>query len=53
MALNTQLLFKEQVAVVTRRTFMQLCIVHQLHPYMDPDALYVATHALVISWLDY
>ena len=51
--LDSQLLLKEQVAVVARRALAQLCVVRQLYPFLDQEALQMVTHALVISHIDY
>uniref|UniRef100_A0A8C6XMC9 Reverse transcriptase domain-containing protein n=1 Tax=Naja naja TaxID=35670 RepID=A0A8C6XMC9_NAJNA len=51
--LDSWLGLEEQVGAVTRGAFAQVRLVHQLHPYLDRDALRMVTHALVTSRLDY
>ncbi|KAM6466454.1 uncharacterized protein PHA67_012250 [Liasis olivaceus] len=51
--LDSRLLLKEQVAVMAKRAFAQLRVVHQLHPFLDRESLQSVTHALVISHIDY
>lgn len=46
-------LFDEQMAVVARRVFVQLCVVCQLWQFMDQEPLCSITQVLVISQLDY
>lgn len=37
----------EQVAIMDRRSFVQLCFVYQLCLFLDEGALLMITHALV------
>lgn len=39
--LDSQLLLEEQMAAVARGTFVLLCLVHQLVPFLDWDAFYM------------
>lgn len=50
---NSQLLLKEQVAVVARTAFTQLCVVRQLLLFLNCEALRSVTHMPIISRLDY
>ncbi|KAF7243701.1 Pleckstrin-likey domain-containing family M member 3 [Varanus komodoensis] len=51
--LDPELSVEFQVAVVARSMFVQLWLIHQLHPYLDKHCLAMVIHALVTSWLDY
>lgn len=42
----------EQVAIKTTRVFAQLCLVHQLHLFLDGQALLAVTRALIAFRLD-
>lgn len=44
---------KKQVAVVVRRVFVQLSLMHQLWAFLDQECLCSVTQALVISHFDY
>uniref|UniRef100_A0A8C6X1D0 Reverse transcriptase domain-containing protein n=1 Tax=Naja naja TaxID=35670 RepID=A0A8C6X1D0_NAJNA len=51
--LDVRLSLEEQVGAVARGAFAQVCLVRQLRPYLDRDALRTVTHAFVTSWIDY
>lgn len=51
--LNSQLLLEEQMAVLARRVFAQLCIVHHLCPFFNNEALLTVTCTLVTPRMDY
>lgn len=51
--LNSQLLLEVQVTAMSRGSFGQIHLVHQLYPLLDWKAMLTVTQALVISWLDY
>lgn len=46
--LGSQLLFKSQ-----KRAFVQIHLVHHLHPYLDQEALRIVIHALITLYLHY
>lgn len=45
--LDTGFMLNEQVAVMVRRSFAQLCFVYQLCLFLDEGALLMIIHALV------
>ncbi|KAF7243163.1 Protein mono-ADP-ribosyltransferase TIPARP [Varanus komodoensis] len=49
--LDPELSLEAQVMVVARSAFLQLWLIHQLHPYLENDCLATVTHALVTSRL--
>ncbi|KAM3835771.1 uncharacterized protein M6D78_010277 [Vipera latastei] len=51
--LDSRLNFEDHIGSVTRGAFAQVCLVRQLRPYLDRDALRTVTHVLVTSRLDY
>ncbi|KAF7245646.1 putative RNA-directed DNA polymerase from transposon BS [Varanus komodoensis] len=51
--LNPELTLEAQVLAVARSAFLQLRLIHQLHPYLEDNCLVTVTHALVTSWLDF
>ncbi|KAF7252767.1 putative RNA-directed DNA polymerase from transposon BS [Varanus komodoensis] len=51
--LNPELSLEAQVTEVVRSAFLQLQLVHQLHPYLENYCLATVTHALVTSRLDF
>uniref|UniRef100_A0A8C7E7H9 Reverse transcriptase domain-containing protein n=1 Tax=Naja naja TaxID=35670 RepID=A0A8C7E7H9_NAJNA len=51
--LDSQLSLEEQVGAVTRGAFAEVCLVRQLCPYLNRDALRTVTHALVTSQINY
>ncbi|KAF7253219.1 hypothetical protein EYD10_00056 [Varanus komodoensis] len=51
--LDPEMSLESQVAAVARSAFLQLRLIHQLHPYLDKHCLATVIHALVTSWLDY
>ncbi|KAF7251792.1 hypothetical protein EYD10_02920 [Varanus komodoensis] len=44
--LDPELSLEAQVKVVARSAFLQLQLIHQLHPYLENDCLATVTHAL-------
>ncbi|KAF7254778.1 hypothetical protein EYD10_00571, partial [Varanus komodoensis] len=51
--LDPELSLEAQVTTVARSAFLQLRLIHQLHPYLEYDCLATVTHALVTSRLDF
>ncbi|KAF7242744.1 hypothetical protein EYD10_10956 [Varanus komodoensis] len=51
--LDPELSLEAQVTAVVRGAFLQLQLIHQLHPYLEDDCLVTVTHALVTSRLDF
>lgn len=51
--LVTSLLPEVQMSSVTRSDFYQLCLVHQLKPFLDRDTLPTLVRAVITSRLDY
>ncbi|KAF7242038.1 putative RNA-directed DNA polymerase from transposon BS [Varanus komodoensis] len=51
--LDPELFLEAQVTAVVRSAFLQLPLIHQLHPYPEDDCLATVTHALVTSQLDF
>ncbi|KAF7253150.1 hypothetical protein EYD10_01179 [Varanus komodoensis] len=51
--LDPELSLEAQVTAVARSAFLQLRLIHQLHPYLENDCLAIVTHALVTSRLDF
>ncbi|KAF7248518.1 NHP2-like protein 1 [Varanus komodoensis] len=51
--LDPKLSLEAQVTAVVRSAFLQLRLVHQLHPYQEEDCLVTVTHTLVTSQLDF
>ncbi|KAF7238948.1 N-terminal EF-hand calcium-binding protein 3 [Varanus komodoensis] len=51
--LDPELSLEAQVTAVARSAFLQLRLIHQLHPYLEYDCLAKVTHALVTSRLDF
>ncbi|KAF7250549.1 putative histone-lysine N-methyltransferase PRDM6 [Varanus komodoensis] len=45
--LHPALSLETQVTAVTRSTFLQLQLIHQLHPYLDESCLAMVTRALI------
>uniref|UniRef100_A0A8D2L4R7 Reverse transcriptase domain-containing protein n=1 Tax=Varanus komodoensis TaxID=61221 RepID=A0A8D2L4R7_VARKO len=51
--LDAELSLEAQVTAVARSAFLQLRLIHQLHPYLEDDCLATVTHALGTSRLDF
>ncbi|KAF7244902.1 hypothetical protein EYD10_08831 [Varanus komodoensis] len=51
--LDPELSLEAQVTAVVRSAFLQLRLIHQLHPYLEYDSLATVTHAPVTSRLDF
>ncbi|KAF7236082.1 hypothetical protein EYD10_17124 [Varanus komodoensis] len=49
--LDPELSLEAQVTAVAKSAFLQLRLIHQLHPYLEYDCLATVTHALVTSCL--
>lgn len=48
---DTEFLLKEQVAVATRRPFVQ--VERHLYPFLDQETLHLVTHALITPSMNY
>lgn len=46
---NSLLLLKVHVAIVVRRVFVQIHLVHHMHLFLAQEDLQAVTHAIVIS----
>ncbi|KAF7245267.1 Lysophospholipid acyltransferase 1 [Varanus komodoensis] len=51
--LNPELSLEVQVMAVVRSAFLQLRLIHHLHPFLENDCLATVTHVLVTSRLDF
>ncbi|KAF7246017.1 putative RNA-directed DNA polymerase from transposon BS [Varanus komodoensis] len=51
--LDPELSLEAQVTAVARSAFLQLRLIHQLHPFLENDCLATVTHALVTCRLDF
>lgn len=49
----SRLMLKEKVATMARRTVAHLWVMPQLCPFLDWEALFAVSHALIFSHLDY
>ncbi|KAF7246443.1 Protein NEL [Varanus komodoensis] len=51
--LDPELSLEAQVTAAARSAFLQLRLIHQLHPYLEYNCLATVTHVLVTSRLDF
>lgn len=51
--LDSRVLFHEQVIDIVMKAFAQIHFGNLLHSFLDQDVLFMLTHALVTSQLDY